>query len=363
MDSPDAAGRSSGDPCGSNVRTVRGPRGFGARLARLLETTARRFVHVTAGDKFRSIDDEHYEIDPTRPEDYDRLFREVLGTKLATDWGVIHLWSLDQDLGLDASASRLADAQALGCLSVLHLTQALARRVGAVPPRLWLLTRGVQAIGPQPAPAAVAAAPIWGLGKVIGLEHPEFRCVRMDLDAERGADDVGLFNEEIGLGRIEPQVAFRQGRRYVARLAVGLCGSVCPGDRSDRAAAVPVRSPLSDYWSTIGPGALSQRVAGRARGAARRVDGPERAFRAREGEDRRDAACRGGRARRSSGRVGGSRHAGSIRAARRIRAAAFRRVPCRGRDGGKRGAGAARTRRGSRECSHPRCKGPGCCTD
>ena len=185
MDSPDAAGRSSGNLRGCKRSCCsRTAGGLGVQLARSLETNARRCVLVAPGEKFRSIDGEHYEIDPTRPEDYDRLFREVLGTKPAADWNVIHLWSLDQDLGLDASASTLAEAQVLGCLSVLQLTQALARRVGAVAPRLWLLTRGVHAIGPQPEPAAVAAAPIWGLGKVIGLEHPEFRCVRLDLDPQ-----------------------------------------------------------------------------------------------------------------------------------------------------------------------------------
>ena len=195
--------------------------GLGARLAGLLERSGRRFVLVAPGDSYRSIDSVQFEINPTRPEDYDRLFREVADPGLPTNWGIVHLWALDQTLAIDGSVADLAQAHAMGCRSVLHLTQALARRVGAVAPRLWLVTRGLQAIGPQPAPSRVAAAPIWGLGKVIGLEHPEFRCVRVDLDPDPTdvPDDARLLYQEIRSADVEPQVAFRQGSRYVARLA------------------------------------------------------------------------------------------------------------------------------------------------
>ncbi len=193
--------------------------GLAAQLARLLEASGRRVVLVTPGDEYRSIDGSHYEIDSSFPADYDRLFREFAGENSLADWSVVHLWSLDQALALDGSVADLTEAHALGCRSVLYLAQTLARRVGAIAPRLWLVTRGVQAVGSESAPARVAAAPIWGLAKVIGLEHPEFRCVRVDLDPADGSDEVNLLRHEIDLAAVEPQVAFRQGRRHVARLA------------------------------------------------------------------------------------------------------------------------------------------------
>ena len=59
-------------------------------------------------------------------------------------------------------------------------------------------------------------AAIWGLGKVVAQEFPELRCVRVDLEPEGGFE--GLLAELTQPGE-EPQVAYRGGRRYVARLA------------------------------------------------------------------------------------------------------------------------------------------------
>ncbi len=49
------------------------------------------------------------------------------------------------------------------------------------PPRLWLCTRGAQKVTDADKALSPIAATVWGLGKVIPLEHPELRCVRLDL--------------------------------------------------------------------------------------------------------------------------------------------------------------------------------------
>ena len=61
---------------------------------------------------------------------------------------------------------------------------------------------------------------MWGLGKTIALEHPELRCVRIDLDPVSESAEVQARNlfEEIGSGSREDQVAFRSQVRHVARL-------------------------------------------------------------------------------------------------------------------------------------------------
>ena len=49
-----------------------------------------------------------------------------------------------------------------------------------------LVTRGAQPAGgvaPDPSQAT-----LWGLGKTIALEHPELRCLRVDLDPALAAD-------------------------------------------------------------------------------------------------------------------------------------------------------------------------------
>ncbi|MEO8696544.1 MAG: SDR family NAD(P)-dependent oxidoreductase, partial [Acidimicrobiales bacterium] len=98
--------------------------------------------------------------------------------------------------------------------SALALTQAL---LGGSSSRLFLVTRGAQSIAGE-APDA-KQAPLWGLGRVIALEHPELRCTRVDLDAAASAHTAIELLGELLQSDDEDQVAYRGGTRYVARLA------------------------------------------------------------------------------------------------------------------------------------------------
>ena len=61
-------------------------------------------------------------------------------------------------------------------------------------------------------------APLWGLGQTITLEHPDLNCVRIDLEpGTLEMATVDLFNE-IWQPDEEDQIAFRDGKRYVARV-------------------------------------------------------------------------------------------------------------------------------------------------
>jgi myxalamid-type polyketide synthase MxaB len=143
-------------------------------------------------------------VDPLRPEDFLRLVEQ---TRPAA---AVHLWNLD--LGADEPSD---EALALGVGSVLHLVQALVRGGGSNPARLTLVTRGAQAAGPEPHAVMPAQAPVWGLGRVVALEHPELQCRRIDLEA--GTEAAALLYEVLEKGP-EDQVALRGGKRLVARL-------------------------------------------------------------------------------------------------------------------------------------------------
>ncbi|NVJ06369.1 SDR family NAD(P)-dependent oxidoreductase [Myxococcus sp. AM001] len=98
------------------------------------------------------------------------------------------------------------------------LVRRLATREGGAPPRLVLVTRGAQATGTDGEGIVIESAPLWGLSHVVALEHPELRCVRMDLDPSGSAEDAALLAQELGLSQDEDRIAFRAGRRLVARL-------------------------------------------------------------------------------------------------------------------------------------------------
>jgi acyl transferase domain-containing protein len=140
----------------------------------------------------------------------------ALGGEGGTWRGVVHLAGLDATPGTDESPT---EAQRGACGGLLHLVQALIEQAPA--PRLWVVTRGGQATGAEDAGTLCPAqAPLWGMAKVISIEHPELRCGRVDLDpAGDPARDAVLLAAELRRDAGEDQIAFRGQARHVARLA------------------------------------------------------------------------------------------------------------------------------------------------
>jgi len=126
--------------------------------------------------------------------------------------GIVHLCNVD------LAGSALDTAVAISIENVLHLVQTLARTPLPTPPRLWLVTRGAQPADSSADISTVHSAPIWGLGKVIALEHPELHCVCVDLPPVGSADDAALLATELRTGDGENAVAYRRGKRVVPRL-------------------------------------------------------------------------------------------------------------------------------------------------
>ncbi|HVG57385.1 MAG TPA: SDR family NAD(P)-dependent oxidoreductase [Hyalangium sp.] len=170
-------------------------------------------------------------IDPTRPEDFDRLVATV--SEQGSLRGVIHLWALDDHAIREASEELLISDQQRTCVSALHLVQSLSRARGA-PPALLLVTRGAWPVLDGDCVSASQAS-LWGLGRIIALEQPELRCRLIDLDGRseprearsvQGAEGAGDLTgaaealvAELERGEGEPQVALRGDQRYGARLS------------------------------------------------------------------------------------------------------------------------------------------------
>ncbi|HYO51974.1 SDR family NAD(P)-dependent oxidoreductase [Archangium sp.] len=158
-------------------------------------------------------------VDPTSPEAFDSVLAEVRGEG-ASLRGVIYLASADAPAEQSLSSESLERALVSGCAGVLHLTQALSRARLPSAPRLWLVTRGAHGVHAARAPIDVSQAPLWGLGRTLAIEHPEFRCTRLDLSAElsRGEAAVALV-QELLVGDTEDEIALCPEGRYVGRLA------------------------------------------------------------------------------------------------------------------------------------------------
>jgi acyl carrier protein len=131
--------------------------------------------------------------------------------------GVVHLWSLDTRTADPPTAEGFDADLGRGCLSALELAQAMVQNGWREAPRLWLVTRGAQAVGGEKQ-IAVSQAALWGLGRVLSLEHTELVCVGVDLPPEPSAGDAQALFDELHASDGEQQVALRAEARFAARL-------------------------------------------------------------------------------------------------------------------------------------------------
>lgn len=189
----------------------------GAGLAALLRERGERVVRVSFGHRLEQTGDDGYVIDPSSVEDHIAVLRGAFGG--GGFRGAVHLGSVDAAAWDATTEATLERDRAHGCESALFLAQALVRLGSRDTPRLWLVTRGAQVVESVVAPS-VAQAAVWGLGRVIALEHPELECTRVDLDpaADPGASARVLLAEVTTADR-EDQIAHRGDERFVARLA------------------------------------------------------------------------------------------------------------------------------------------------
>jgi acyl transferase domain-containing protein len=122
---------------------------------------------------------------------------------------------------------------------VLSLAQDLLRRCFPVPPQLWLVTQGAVSTGAADTCDGLFQSPVWGMARTIAVEHPELRCVRVDLDP--AAPDFDTLAKEIANSDGEDEIAFRPAGRYVLRLAAKHAAGRIP-----RRWTIPARGSLEN---------------------------------------------------------------------------------------------------------------------
>jgi acyl transferase domain-containing protein/surfactin synthase thioesterase subunit/D-arabinose 1-dehydrogenase-like Zn-dependent alcohol dehydrogenase/acyl carrier protein len=162
------------------------------------------------------------------------LLTDSFGDKAPT--AVVHLGRVGVEGATDSNIAEKALLQ--GCDNVLHVVQALVGMWYREAPRLWLFSRGAQAA--TEGPVALTQAPLLGLGRTIAVEHPELRCVRLDLDPGRPEGEAQAVLAELLADDAEDEVALRGRERLVARIVRRLPEAEQP-ERRERAAGRPFR--------------------------------------------------------------------------------------------------------------------------
>ena len=179
-----------------------------------LRSGGRRVIVAGAGDRFRRREEEAFELDPTCPGHFERLF-SVLDEEEVRIAEVVHMMGLvleDGPAALDVETARART------LCALHAARCLARR--EAPPRLWLVAGGAlpiesRTLPPRHSPSQSALA---GFGRVLANEHPELRCRTIDLRCEDPSTAARLLAAELHDPDDEDEVLVSARARHAPRL-------------------------------------------------------------------------------------------------------------------------------------------------
>ncbi|MEL6710182.1 MAG: type I polyketide synthase [Pseudomonadota bacterium] len=188
--------------------------GMGAQIAHRLAAQGIASVQVTPGTTYQHHDAQHVALDPQSARQWQRLFADhPQAQQILCLWGMAAL-SLTED-----QTPNIAQ-QEQPALSILHLVQALIAADRTLH-QLCLVTQGAQAVAPEDRLTGLAQTVLWGLGRVIRLEHPELSCRLLDLAAPAGTQQATeqLLAEMQAVPDAEQQIAWRGTTRYAARLA------------------------------------------------------------------------------------------------------------------------------------------------
>jgi myxalamid-type polyketide synthase MxaC len=229
------------------------PAGVAAALARRLTAHGATPLLISPGPALARLAPDRFQLDPACAEDFARLLALLADAGLPPCHGIVHLWSLPDPAAplAPVTAHGLLAAQTLGSASIPPLVRALAPL--ARPPRLWLVTLGVQPVGRAPGLRALAQAPLWGLGRVLALELPAAWGGLLDLDPAATAEAAAAaLLPELLAPDGEDLLAFAGGERFGLRLV-----------RRQAAPVAPLRLRAEgSYLVTGGLGSLGLRVAG-----------------------------------------------------------------------------------------------------
>ncbi|NET25423.1 type I polyketide synthase [Okeania sp. SIO1I7] len=193
--------------------------GIAKQVATKLHSEGDICTLVFAGEKYQQIAPTEFIINPENQDDFYQLITTIT-TKTPLFHGVVQCWTTDAGLKESISSQELENLSIFGCGTTLYLVQALVKAELSKLPRLWLVTSGAQPVpSNHPTISEITQSTLWGMGKVISLEHPELNCTRIDLDPDTAIEDrANALFSEIWSEDKEDQVAWRGDDRYVSRL-------------------------------------------------------------------------------------------------------------------------------------------------
>ncbi|MFM7583119.1 MAG: type I polyketide synthase, partial [Caldilinea sp.] len=140
--------------------------------------------------------------------------------------GILYLWALTASTAsmaeatITAGLALLQQTQERHLVTLLQLLQILVNGEKQTSARIWVVTQGAQQLSPAES-VSVTQSPLWGMGRVIALEHGDQWGGLLDIDPlAEPLESAQQLLADLWQPDGEEQIAYRTGERYVARLVV-----------------------------------------------------------------------------------------------------------------------------------------------
>ena len=204
-------------------------------------------IRVSGGDRFQSLAPDHYQVSTCQEQPFEPLLAALQHQSITA---ILVLAPGDNDLKPEAIAG-----------PVMAWVKELAQHSSSAHPRLWLITHGAQSVGEADRITSPQQALLWGLGRTLRLEHPEFWGGLIDVPGAASADTTASFPwldrlvAHILAPQGEDEIALRQPQSWVPRLQT-LDLALAP----DPSNQTPIQAEAT-YLITGGTGGLGQPLA------------------------------------------------------------------------------------------------------
>ncbi|WP_438431723.1 SDR family NAD(P)-dependent oxidoreductase [Gorillibacterium sp. sgz500922] len=180
--------------------------GVGSAIQEAYRCRGEEVIEVQLGRNDDPNSGSLYFVDGTR-ESYDKLFETLSGQRISR---IIHLFSFNER-GETAQFVRLDERLRAGLYSMLYLVQAMAKAGIQDEAELIAVTEYAASVTGQEVRVIPDNASLYGIGKVIGKEHPNLQCRFIDVDE---ATSIQHLLEELDAGYTAYAVAYRENERY-----------------------------------------------------------------------------------------------------------------------------------------------------
>ncbi|MDW7695041.1 SDR family NAD(P)-dependent oxidoreductase [Flammeovirgaceae bacterium SG7u.111] len=190
-------------------------------LRKLFNEDGSNLIKVGPGAEYLQLDDNHYLVNFKDNKSIELLFNELSNREIKVD-GIIHAASLNDRIRYESlDAGGLERIQYDGSVLLINLHKAIYQSSEldkSSLPKLFVLTNGLQPFVNKNTGLNIAQAPMWGLGKVLFNEHPDYRCCRVDMSYFPGEDEINSLYSLLSAKETEAEMLIREDQVFASRL-------------------------------------------------------------------------------------------------------------------------------------------------